>query len=147
MTEEAIPRSRLEALLLELRVSQRELARRLAGPDASAGVVSTKRRQVSRWCSGKGMSEDSAYAIAEALGVEPRRFYSPRVTGQPVGELEAILDRLLALRPDQMDLLRGEAAELAGAIRRLSEKADLVADRLDALAAPGNGHQADGTSG
>jgi transcriptional regulator with XRE-family HTH domain len=139
----------LAQILEEKRVAKRELARRLLPVGADRKAIDNKRSQINRWANGSvSMSEASAYEVAEALGVEPRLFYKPRVSkGVPVGELETILDRLLSLTPEQQELLRTEAALLADAIRRLSEKAVLVADHLDGLATPHNGHRAGGTSG
>lgn len=129
------------------RMSQKELAEKVGVDERTV-----KRWEASDERKGHIPDEERVQLLLDVLPLDPSEFTQAverrrPANRAPVGELEAILDRLLSLRPDQVDLLRGEAAELAGAIRRLSEKADLVADRLDALAAPGNGHQADGTSG
>lgn len=119
--------------------------------DKLAAAIGTTRQVVIGWRTGRHEPQKaSREKLAQAEGVPAGEWHAlarRSVTQAPVGELEAILERLLALSPQEQDLLRPAAAELANAIRQLSEKADQVADRLDALATPGNGHQSEGTSG
>lgn len=106
---------------------------------------------VMRWEGGKHAPDEENSRRLAAYFEEPlETFFAPQSRGSsraPVGELEVILDRLLALPREDLPLIREVAGELANEIRRLSEKADRVADFLDGLATPSNGHQAGGTSG
>lgn len=127
------------------------LVERYGSDDKLAAAIGTTRQVVIGWRTGRHEPRAaSREKLARAEGVPAGDWHAlaaPRSRRTPVGDLEVVLDRLLALRPDQLDLLRPEAAELADAIRDLSEKADRVAERLDGLATSGNGHELGGSSG
>jgi transcriptional regulator with XRE-family HTH domain len=116
-----------------------------------AAALNVGTSAVMRWEGGKHAPDyDNAVKLAGYFDRELEFFYEPQArwaSEAPVGELEAILDRLLVLTPAQQAALAPEAERLADAIRALSLKADRVADLLEALTAPHNGHELPGTSG
>jgi transcriptional regulator with XRE-family HTH domain len=62
--------SRLLKALSEAGITRKELARRLAGPDADVSAIETQRRQISRWAKEDATFHDqTARRLAEALGV------------------------------------------------------------------------------
>lgn len=115
MTTKDAPRTKLEAVLQEKGVAKRELARRLLPGGASKGDIDNKRSQVGRWANGSvKMSEESAYAVAAALGLPPGTFLT-QPNPQPSG-----LPRKVAQLEKEVAGLRDELAEIREAVLELT---------------------------
>jgi transcriptional regulator with XRE-family HTH domain len=115
---------RLRTVLEEQELSQRGLAKRLAGEDASSKRVENVRRQVAKWLSGQNVpTAVSARRLAAVLGTPPDYFMAPRgAAGAPLlqaAERLAEAAELLEESAGRQERLLGEQAEIAERLERL----------------------------
>lgn len=111
------PAERLDTLMEEKEISNRELARRLAGKGAPREKVESLRSQVSRWRSGqRTMSAKNARRVAKVLGLSPDELVTPRAT-------RAGLETRLAGVEDEVQELRAAMGRIQ---RRLAHLARLL---------------------
>lgn len=125
---------RLRAALGDMSV--REFARRLAGPEATEKERDIKRRTVNRWLSSETWNPplEAQLEAAAVLGIDPEGFVVKDTPIMGVEFLEDLVDRWLALPPEERGQLREEARELVAALRLTAGLASQVADRLEAEA-------------
>lgn len=94
----------------EAGISQRELARRLAGSDQSR--LEAERRNVSRWMAGVAPTRKSALRLAKILGREAEEFAPPkRDEGAALDDLEKRVAELEAQVADALASRRAPGAE------------------------------------
>ena len=113
---------RLAHVLKRDGVSNRELGRRLAGPDASDKQADNQRTGVLRWLrEGVEPSPQSARAVEIALGLENGYLVSvvkPKPRGRPARLSRE--EELRGLRAD-IEALRAEVEGLAAEVKRLQQ--------------------------
>jgi transcriptional regulator with XRE-family HTH domain len=150
VTSETTPEAASEATVAERlreameeagRLSNRGLARLLAGEGADHAKIEAKRRQVNRWLSGRHQpSDESARTLAAVLGRPPDYFMGARYPGASIGEVlrevRSLGERVVAsFDPDlaasrQAELLRRLDAQ-DEQLRVLTTRADEILTRLE----------------
>jgi hypothetical protein len=106
-------------------ISNRGLARALAGGGASKDEVETQRRAIVRWLGGTIPNDMNARRLALALGEPPDAFVSPRPRRVADGELGELAEELAALS--------ARVGQLEESLVGLVELQRYVGDELQAL--------------
>jgi transcriptional regulator with XRE-family HTH domain len=107
---------RLREALKQRLMSQRELARRLAGDDATGRRVENERRQIAKYLSGENLPSPEKAARMAGILDQPADFFQDADAGPP----RRLLDQIVALR------------ELTEEVRVLIDERLLPADDLEA---------------
>ncbi len=108
---------RLRDVLDEQDVPVRQLAIRLAGEGAQRRQVENRRRQVTKWLSGAGISRRNARRVAAALGLAPDHFLDATTGsgGGVVARLAVVVEELTT----EVSALRAERVQTDGRLKRL----------------------------
>lgn len=108
--------ARLIAALREREMSQRKLARRLAGPRASSKRVDAVRRNVSRWCAGDAKPDaKNRVALARELQTPADHFQvGPAEAANVIAALEERVANLEAERDRAPERRRGGRGHRGG---------------------------------
>lgn len=80
---------------MEADISVSELARRLAGPDASRDQVDNQRTTVHRWLRGGGISDEKAERLAELFGKPLDHFKEPATDQMELDRLRHLAESIL----------------------------------------------------